>query len=71
MTDDKILMSKSWLINGCSINITIPIKLAREYQLDQPSFIIFEGTPEGILIRKAEISTTTKREKERRKKNRS
>jgi hypothetical protein len=49
------LLGTTWLAGNASCTLVIPKSLAREYGIDQPSNIIIEGTPDGILIRKMEI----------------
>lgn len=43
------------LANGVSSSLTIPVELARKYQIDKPSYVTVEATQEGILIKKLEI----------------
>ncbi len=38
-----------------SCTVIIPIKLARNYGIDQPTNVIIEDTGDGILVRKLEI----------------
>jgi hypothetical protein len=45
-----------YLSNGLSSTLVIPINLARKYQIDKPSYVTVEGTEEGILIKKMEIT---------------
>lgn len=46
---------KTWLAGRCSCTLVIPKEFAKEYGLDEPSHVIVEGIPEGILIRKLSI----------------
>ncbi len=49
------LLGTTWLAGNASCTLVIPKSLAREYGIDQPSNIVIEGRPDGILIRKMEI----------------
>jgi hypothetical protein len=49
------LLGTTWLAGNSSCTLVIPKSLAREYGIDQPSNIVIEGRPDGILIRKMEI----------------
>ncbi|MDF0681671.1 MAG: hypothetical protein P0116_11985 [Candidatus Nitrosocosmicus sp.] len=46
---------KTWLTGHHSCTLIIPKDFAKEYDLDEPSHVIVEGTSEGILIRKLKI----------------
>jgi hypothetical protein len=48
-------IKKIFLINKISACLIIPIEIARKYGLNEPSHVIVEEKPEGILIRKLEI----------------
>jgi hypothetical protein len=48
-------LSKVWLTNKVSATLIIPIDIARKYELDEPSHVVVEERPEGILIRKLEF----------------
>ncbi|MFY9796587.1 MAG: AbrB/MazE/SpoVT family DNA-binding domain-containing protein [Candidatus Nitrosopolaris sp.] len=39
-----------------SSTFIIPIEIARRHGLDQPSHVIVEETPDGILIRRLELN---------------
>lgn len=52
---EKKEVIKTWLAGQRSCTLVIPKDFAREYGLDQPSHVIVEGRPEGILIRKLEV----------------
>jgi len=53
--NNKKEIMKTWLAGNCSCTLVIPKEFARQYGLDQPSHVIVEGTPQGILIRKIEV----------------
>jgi hypothetical protein len=46
---------KTWLTGHHSCTLVIPREFAKGYGLDQPSHVIVEQKPEGILIRKIEL----------------
>ncbi len=46
---------KTWLAGQRSCTLIIPKDFAREYGLDEPSHVVVEGTPDGILIKKLKI----------------
>jgi bifunctional DNA-binding transcriptional regulator/antitoxin component of YhaV-PrlF toxin-antitoxin module len=48
-------VSKVFLTNKISATLIIPIELARRHGLNEPSHVIVEETPQGILIRKLEV----------------
>jgi bifunctional DNA-binding transcriptional regulator/antitoxin component of YhaV-PrlF toxin-antitoxin module len=48
-------ISKIFLTNKVSATLIIPIELARRHGLNEPSHVIVEETPQGILIRKLEV----------------
>jgi hypothetical protein len=48
-------ITKTWLTGQSSCTMVIAKDFAREYGLDQPSHIIIEGRPDGILIRKLKV----------------
>ncbi|MGI8833054.1 MAG: hypothetical protein ACR2IS_10515 [Nitrososphaeraceae archaeon] len=45
-------LSKVWLINKLSATLIIPIDIARKHGLAEPSHVVVEEHPEGILIKK-------------------
>jgi hypothetical protein len=53
-TENKEII-KTWVAGQHSCTLVIPKGFAREYGLDEPSHVIVEGRPDGILIRKLEI----------------
>jgi len=52
--NDKQII-KTWLAGQCSCTLVIPKGFAKEYGLDEPSNVIVEKTPKGLLIKKLEI----------------
>lgn len=50
----KKLLGTTWLAGDASCLLVVPKPLAKQYGIDQPSNVIIEGRPEGILIRKVE-----------------
>lgn len=49
---------KTWLTGHRSATLVIPKDFAREYGLDEPSHVIVEKRPEGLLIKKLVIAET-------------
>ncbi|MGC1931298.1 MAG: AbrB/MazE/SpoVT family DNA-binding domain-containing protein [Candidatus Nitrosopolaris sp.] len=45
-----------FLSGWLSSTLIIPIEIARRHGLDQPSHVIVEETPDGILIRRLELN---------------
>jgi hypothetical protein len=54
MSENKEII-KTWLAGHCSCTLVIPKDFAKEYGLDQPSHVIIEKRPEGLLIKKLEV----------------
>jgi len=48
-------ISKTWISGPSSCTLVIPKSIASKHGLDQPSHIIVESKPEGILIRRLEV----------------
>jgi hypothetical protein len=48
-------ITKTWLTGQSSCTMVIPKDFAKEYGLDQPTHVVIEGTPDGILIRKLRL----------------
>jgi hypothetical protein len=48
-------LSKIWLTNKLSATLIIPLDIARKHGLAEPSHVVVEEHPEGILIRKLEF----------------
>ena len=46
---------KTWLAGQHSCTLVIPKEFAKEYGLDEPSHVVIEGKPEGILIKKLQM----------------
>ncbi len=47
---------KTWLSGQKSVTLIVERKLAEEYDLIDPQYVVLERKPEGILIRKLEMS---------------
>lgn len=45
-------IASTFVSNGISSTIIIPIELARKYAIDKPSHVTIEDTQGGILIKK-------------------
>jgi hypothetical protein len=56
MTDNEI--AKTWISGQKSCTLIIKRQLAEEYGLKEPSHVILERRPEGILIRKLKLEET-------------
>lgn len=54
MSENKEII-KTWLAGHCSCTLVIPKDFAKEYGLDQPSHVIIEKRPEGLLIKKLDV----------------
>ncbi len=46
---------RTWLTGKSSCTLVIPKEFAKEYALDQPSHVVIQKTPEGILIKKLDM----------------
>ena len=55
LNNTKRQVTKTWLTGQKSCTLIIPRDTARRYDLDEPSHIVVEETPEGILIRKLDL----------------
>jgi hypothetical protein len=51
----KRRVTKTWLTGQKSCTLIIPRDTARKYDLEEPSHVVVEETPEGILIRKLNL----------------
>ena len=51
----KELRSKTFLSGKLSATLIIPIEIARRHRLHEPSHVIVEERPDGILIRRLEL----------------
>lgn len=59
MQENKKLKKKlttTYLSGKLSTTIIIPIEIARRFGIDKPSYVSVEETPEGILVKKVNIS---------------
>jgi len=52
---EKKEIIRTWLAGQNSCTLVIPKEFAKKYGLDEPSYVIVEGRPEGILIKKLEV----------------
>lgn len=52
---NKNEIAKTWLSGQKSVTLIIERKIAEEYGIIDPQFVVLERKPEGILIRKLEI----------------
>jgi bifunctional DNA-binding transcriptional regulator/antitoxin component of YhaV-PrlF toxin-antitoxin module len=48
-------VTKTFLSGKLSATLIIPIEIARRHGLDEPSHVIVEERPDGILIRRLEL----------------
>jgi bifunctional DNA-binding transcriptional regulator/antitoxin component of YhaV-PrlF toxin-antitoxin module len=48
------MLGTAWLAGDASCLLIVPKHLAKQYGIDDPSNVIIEGRPEGILVRKVE-----------------
>lgn len=53
---NKNEIAKTWLSGQNSVTMIIERKIAEEYGMIDPQFVVLERKPEGILIRKLEMS---------------
>ena len=54
-TKDNKEITKTWLAGQHSCTLVIPKEFAKEYGLDEPTHVVIEGKPEGILIKKLQM----------------
>jgi hypothetical protein len=47
---------KTWLAGQHSCTMVIPKEFAKLYGLDQPSHVVIEGRPDGILIKRLQLN---------------
>jgi hypothetical protein len=47
---------KTWLAGQNSCTLVIPKDFAKVYGLDQPSHVVIEGRPDGILIKRLQLN---------------
>ena len=55
MLNTKKEVTKIFLTNRISATLIIPIELARKHGLNEPTHVVVEEIPEGILIRKLQF----------------
>lgn len=58
MQECETRVIRTWRSGGQTSNtilFTIPIELARQYQLNEPTNVLVTATDNGILIRKLEV----------------
>jgi bifunctional DNA-binding transcriptional regulator/antitoxin component of YhaV-PrlF toxin-antitoxin module len=48
-------LTKTFLSGKLSATLIIPIEIARRHGLDEPSHVIVEERPDGILVRRLEL----------------
>lgn len=48
-------VTKTFLSGKISATLIIPIDIARRHGLDEPSHVIVEERPDGILVRRLEL----------------
>ena len=53
---EKKEIIKTWLAGQHSCTLVIPKEFAKEYGLDQPSHVLIEGRPDGILIKRLRLN---------------
>ena len=57
MEINKPIIIKTWKGNGNgSILATIPNKIARQYDLEEPSHLVLEQHTDGIFLKKLDLS---------------
>lgn len=50
-------VTKTWLAGQHSCTLVIPKEFAKVYGLDQPSHVVIEGRPDGILIKRLQLNS--------------
>jgi bifunctional DNA-binding transcriptional regulator/antitoxin component of YhaV-PrlF toxin-antitoxin module len=53
---EKKEIIKTWLAGQHSCTLVIPKDFAKVYGLDQPSHVVIEGRPDGILIKRLNLN---------------
>jgi hypothetical protein len=48
-------ITKTWLTGQKSCTLIIPREIARRHGLEEPSHVLVEETPQGIMIRKLQV----------------
>jgi hypothetical protein len=56
MAENKEIIN-TWLAGQRSCTLVIPKEFAKVYGLDEPSHVLIEGRPDGILIKRLEINS--------------
>jgi hypothetical protein len=54
---EKKEVIKTWLAGQQSCTMVIPKEFAKVYGLDEPSHVVIEGMPDGILIKRLELDS--------------
>ena len=54
---DRKEVTKTWLAGQHSCTMVIPKEFAKEYGLDQPSHVVIEVRPDGILIKRLQLNS--------------
>jgi hypothetical protein len=49
-------ITRTWLAGQHSCTMVIPKEFAKVYGLDQPSHVVIEGRPDGILIKRLKLN---------------
>ena len=53
----KLIIIKTWKGNGNgSILATIPTKIAKQYNLEEPSHLVLEQHTDGIFLKKLDLT---------------
>jgi hypothetical protein len=52
---EKKEIVKTWLAGQHSCTLVIPREFAKTYGLEEPSHVVVEAKPDGILIRRLEV----------------
>jgi hypothetical protein len=55
--NEKREVIKTWLSGQHSCTLVIPKEFAKIYGLDQPSHVVIEGRPDGILIKRLQLNS--------------
>jgi hypothetical protein len=55
INNNKNEIVKTWITGKKSVTLIIERKLAEEYDLIEPQYVLLERKDEGILIRKLEV----------------
>ena len=53
--NQKNEIAKTWISGQTSVTLIIEKKLAQDYGLEYPQYVMLERRPEGILIKKMEL----------------